>query len=545
MPLEFVRPWWLLGLIAVLIFSLFDYKTAKKAKQQSLIAPHLSEHLVTSPTQSSAQHFAFPLLAIIACIALAGPSFRSIDMPVYKMEKAQVLVLDLSYSMYATDLKPNRLSQAKYKAIDLIKKWAEGEKALIAYAGDAFTISPLTTDGNAIINHIPALSPDIMPVTGSRADLALQRAITLLKNAGYRQGHIVFFSDGIDNASAKKMLAQLKGTPWVISILGVGSERGAPIKLSDGSLLKNKQGEIVVPKLNTQALHNISRATGGLYLTLNNSNRDIEQLGNYFTAKKAHKDKSERSGKNQFAKDDGYWLAFLLLPLFLLLFRKGAFYVLLLTVTIPLSSPRAEASIWKNNQQNAFQAYQDKNYATASQLYEEPMSKGSALYKNKQYQQALEQFTQAVTEHPNNAQAFYNQGNSYAQLQAFDKAIQSYQQALTINPKLKIAQENKKLIEQLKKQQKKQQKNNKQQKSKQQKQQQSSKQPKQLQSSKQQKQQQATEAKQTNKELEELPNWLKNMPDDPSLLLRNKMRLEYQKRAQSQPAKQQSNGDIW
>ena len=173
-PLEFLRPLWLLGIIAVLLFSLLRYKTVKKSKQQGLIAPHLSENLVTAPGQSSKQRIAFPLLAMIASVALAGPSFRSIEMPVYEMEKAQVLVLDLSYSMYATDLKPNRLSLAKYKAIDLIKKWSEGEKALISYAGDAFTISPLTADGNAILNHIPHLSPDIMPVTGSRANLALE-----------------------------------------------------------------------------------------------------------------------------------------------------------------------------------------------------------------------------------------------------------------------------------------------------------------------------------------------------------------------------------
>ena len=89
-------------------------------------------------------------------------------MPLYTLEKAHVLVLDLSYSMYATDLKPNRLTQAKYKAIDLIKKWHEGEKKLLAYAGDAFTISPLTADANAIINHIPHLSPNIMPLPRSR-----------------------------------------------------------------------------------------------------------------------------------------------------------------------------------------------------------------------------------------------------------------------------------------------------------------------------------------------------------------------------------------
>jgi len=219
MPFEFLRPMWLLGLIAIFLFSLLRYKNAKGTDKQPLIASHLSANIVNKASQSNKHQLTFNALAIIACIALAGPTWRSIDMPVYEMEKAQVIVLDLSYSMFATDIKPNRLSQSKFKAIDLVKQWGEGEKALIAYAGDAFTISPLTRDANTIINHIPHLSPDIMPIRGSRADLALEKAIELLTNSGYSQGHIVFISDGISKQQSAEMKERLKGTDWVVSIL--------------------------------------------------------------------------------------------------------------------------------------------------------------------------------------------------------------------------------------------------------------------------------------------------------------------------------------
>ena len=637
MPLEFLRPLWLLGIIAIAIFSLWRYQNVFKSNKQKLIAPHLSENLVNSPRVSSSQRFAFPLLGVIACIALSGPSFRSVQMPVYQLEKAQVLVLDLTYSMYSTDLPPNRLSQEKYKAIDLIKQWNEGDKALIAYAGDAFTISPLTSDGNSIINHISNLSPDIMPVRGSQPERALEHAINLMKNAGYSRGHIVFFSDGIDENASKKMIERLHDTPWVVSVLAIGTNKGAPIKLSDGSLLKDQQNNIVVPKLIESPLYALARATNGLYLRASNTNRDIQQLGHYFTLNNAHKSDKGQSSNNQFPKDDGYWLAFLILPLMLLLFRKGVFYVLLFALSVPFSSQDVYASIWKNNQQNALQAYQQEDYATAADLYKAPLEKGSALYKNKQYKAALEQFNQAVTEQPNNANAFYNQGNTYAQLQQYDKAIEAYSNALSINPDLISADKNKKIIEQLKEQQKQQdnqqksdqqqsdQQKSDQQKSDQQKsdqqqsdqqksdqqqsdqqqsdqqqsdqqqsdQQQSDQQKSEQQKSEQQKaeqqkakqqkseqqkteqqkaeqqkaeqqkaEQQKTEqqtedekasqaeqvnsADQTNKELEELPMWLKNMPDDPSYLLQRKMQAEYQKRSQSQPVMQQkSNGEIW
>ena len=115
-----------------------------------------------------------------------------------------------------------------------------------------------------------------------------------------------------------------------------------------------------------------------------------------------------------------------MLPLLLLLFRRGVFYLLVLTLTLPLFTPDTHASILKNQQQNAFQAYQDKDYATAALLYDKPLEKGSAYYQNKQYKEALDQFNQATIDDPENADAFYNQGNTYAQLQEFDQAIQSY-----------------------------------------------------------------------------------------------------------------------
>ena len=626
MPLEFLRPLWLLGLLVVALLSLFQYKKNKSVDQQPLIAPHLSANIVSKGAHTAKQQLSFSLMAAIACIALAGPTWRNIDMPVYEMEKAQVIAFDLSYSMFATDIQPNRLSQAKFKAIDLVKQWSEGEKALIAYAGDAFTITPLTRDGNAIINHIPNLSPDIMPVRGSRADLALNKAIGLLKNAGYTQGHIVFISDDISEKQAQNMVDKLAGSDWIVSVLAVATSQGAPIKLPDGSLLKNAKGEIVLPRLAAQPFYDITSASKGLYLTSRTDSSDIKKLGSFFNDQQTRKSESEQASADSFAIDDGYWLSFILLPLFLLLFRKGVFFALVLAVYLPFSNPplqAAETSFWKNDQQNGYQAYQNEDYQRASELYDTPFEQGSAFYKNKQYEQALDQFTRATETQPNNANAFYNKGNSYAQLQQFDEAIKAYDDALAIDPNLQQAAKNKEVLEKMKEQQEQQQdqqqsddqseqdsqqdqqqsedqseqnpqqdqqqsEDQSEQDSQQQKQnedqseqdsqqqqqnedqsEQQKQQQEQQQAEKEQQQQQAeqqaeldeqkdesegeqqqaqlTESEsETNEELEALPNWLKNMPDDPSILLRRKMQVEHQKRAQSQPVKQQpNNGVIW
>ena len=614
--LDFIRPYWLLGILIVIAFNLWRYQR-NQFKQTNIIANHLSEHLVTLPETTKNNRLALNALAVIACIALSGPSIRSVELPVYEMQKAQVIAFDLSYSMYATDIKPDRLSRAKYKAIDLLKQWTEGEKALIAYAGDAFTITPLTMDSNSIINHIPYLSPDLMPVRGSRPDLALQKAISLLKNAGYQQGQIVFITDGFDQTSLDKMQEMVNGSKWMVSVLAMATPRGAAIKLPEGGLLKDANGDIVIPTLEADTLYPITQISDGLYLTFDIKGKDISSLANNYNSQKLRKENSESSKKtdNKQLIDDGYWLSLLLIPLFLLLFRKGVFYIVLLALTLPLGTPKVEASIWKNDQQNAYQAFQEKNYKQASEAFASSDWKAAALFKDKQYKQAEAAYLGQNAEQPNNANTLYNLGNAQAMQQKYEQALTSFNAALKINPNFKQAQTNKaaveKLLQQKKQEQEKQQKmdqqqdkkddqkndqqsseksqdqqseqsqqdqqsqqsqqDQKNQQSQQDQKNQQSQQDQQNQQSQQDQQEQSeseqqqvaaeqeaekrdeqkkqaaslTNEQETNQEYEDLPIWLKNMPDDPSLLLRNKMQLEYRKRSANKPVLQKNNGEIW
>ncbi|WP_166371980.1 VWA domain-containing protein [Psychromonas sp. SA13A] len=670
-PLSFIRPYWLIGLIIIAVYSLWRYQRSQH-KQTGIIANHLSEHLVTLPETSKNNRLVITILSAIACIALSGPSLRSVELPVYEIQKAQVIALDLSYSMYATDIKPNRLSRAKYKAIELLKQWSEGEKGLIAYAGDAFTITPLTIDSNAIINHIPHLSPELMPVKGSRPDLALQKAISLLENAGYQQGQIVFISDGFDQQSLNKMKDLITGTKWMVSVLAMATPAGAAITLPNGSLLKDDAGNIVIPKLEANKLYPIANMSDGLYLTFDAKGQEIPLLANHYDTNNTVKE-NQKNAKNMASKqliDDGYWLSLLLLPLFLLLFRKGTFYVALLALTLPLTTPKVEASIWKNSEQNAYQALQDGDYTQASDNFHNPDWKAAALFKDKQYKQAEAIYSEQTTANPKNATTLYNLGNAQAMQKKYQQALESYQQGLALQPDFAQAKANKEAVEKLLEQQeqeKKQQQDqqgqsqqDKQQSSEQQDQQSQSQQDEQQsseqqnqqdqqgqsqqdeqqsseqqnqqdqqgqsqqdeqqsseqqnqqdqqgqsqqdeqQSSKQQNQQDqqgqsqqdeqqsseqqnqqdqqdeqqeqlaqqqaemnaaaqspqdqaaeqeanalsSTNEEDVNKEYEELPIWLKNMPDDPSLLLRNKMQLEYRKRAANKPVLQKNNGEIW
>ncbi|MDO6524663.1 VWA domain-containing protein [Motilimonas sp. 1_MG-2023] len=616
--MELLRPYYLflLPMVALVWWQL--KRRCPKQSLQQLIAPHLSKQLVTGDTASQQGVNLIATLLVIAVIALSGPSFRSHEVPIKQISPARVIVMDMSANMLATDLKPNRLTQARFKALDLVKQRTEGEQALIAYAGDAFTISPLTSDAGNLLNLIPNLAPNIMPAMGNNPLSGLDLGIELLTNSGYQHGDIIFISGGFSASQAEQMQSRLKGQPWRISVLATGTAKGAPISLANGDLLKDAQGNIVVAQLDAPAMQQLARASGGIYVPLSASKRDIELLNNIelLDAQLSRTDSQEQQQTNQ-AVDDGYWLMFLILPFFLLAFRRGQLASIILVGILTVPQP-SQASWWQNSQKQAYDAFEQQNYEQAAQQFDDPLWQGSTLYKAQDYQGAAEAFKQVET-----AEGFYNLGNALAMQQDFKGAIAAYDQALKLAPNLQPAKDNKAKIEELLKpqeqqnqdqqnnqqseQQDKEQQGQDQQSQEQQSQSDQSQQPSEDQQSSEQSQQnqseQNSEAQNTQnqaaknaenqrdqqqdenaqrqdqsqqneqaqtepspvpssqqgsvaspepsdeqqsaqqaisqaiegeaepeEEGPEMPYLLQQMPDDPAILLRNKMRLEYQKR---------------
>ncbi|MEC8206322.1 MAG: VWA domain-containing protein, partial [Pseudomonadota bacterium] len=164
MDFEFIRPalLWLL-IPALIIFSVLLVRN-KKSAPADLIAPHLAQFVMSDNHKKQSQPlWLVVLFTLLAIVFSAGPSFEKKQVPVFQAKNARVIVMDMSYSMFSTDIAPSRLVQARFKALDMIELFKEGDTALVAYAGSAFTISPLTNDASTLANLIPSLSPDIMP----------------------------------------------------------------------------------------------------------------------------------------------------------------------------------------------------------------------------------------------------------------------------------------------------------------------------------------------------------------------------------------------
>lgn len=458
--IHFIRPEWLLGMIPVLILSaLFWRRHSQQSAWKQYISPHLSQLLVTQTVEATHQ----PKWVLIACwiiavIALAGPALNKQSLPVFATEQGRVLIMDMSQSMYATDLSPNRLSYAKFRATDLLNELKEGETGLIAYAGDAYTISPLTRDSSTILNLLPTLSPDIMPTKGSNLAAALSLAEKLLAQGGHVSGDIIVMTDGI-SAQQFNQATSAVNDRYRLSIMAFGSKQGAPIRLADGQLLRDNSNEVVVAKTDYGLLQKLVKQHQGILVPAQTDGSDISTLTQWL-ASDGKASETELAGETW--QDLGPYLAMLLVIPILMSFRQGLLTVMLNPVLLLSAamafglthSQPAQASVWQDlwqtQDQQAESAFQQGEFAQAADTFKDTQWRASAHYKAGNYQQALAEFEQN-----NTAQGLFNQGNALMQLKDYPEAITRYQKAIAAQAPFIEAEQNLALAQQLLEQQKK------------------------------------------------------------------------------------------
>lgn len=466
---HFLHPTWLLALFPLgllLWLSIKNHATA--STWEKIIDPKLLPVLLQGKDKTTT-NFVKWLLGLgwlIATLALADPTWEKVPKPVFQTNTARILVLDLSNSMLIDDLKPSRLARARFKIEDILSsqflKNEEGQTGLVVFAGDAFTVSPLTRDVATIRSLLKVLTPRLLPVQGSRVDLGLKKAHELLKQAGVQNGSVLLIADGIaDNELALSEAKSLRKATHQLSVLGVGTDAGGQ--------LRTRQGQKITVKLERDALQTLAQAGGGSYHSISNNNADLNQL-----LKKSSKNTGEIE-KNTDLVDDilstdlnneewkslGPYLVFLLLPLAALAFRKGwllsivaSAFILTLVLhpqtAMAFSFDESWQALWKNKEQRAHDAILKKQYDKASQLAKSPLRRGVAEYKKNDFESALKSFK---TEQ--GAVARFNEGNTLARLKKYKEALKAYDKALKKQPDMADAKANKKSIKRFLKQQKK------------------------------------------------------------------------------------------
>lgn len=596
--LHLLRPWWLLAIPLVLGLLWLWFKQGRQHNQfAGRIDPVLLEVLLdTDPTDSSKR---LPWLVsagcVLAVLALAGPSWERLPQPVERDGDGLVLVLDLSLSMYVRDIQPSRLVRAQQKITDVLRQRTQGFTGLIAYAGDAHIVAPLTDDTETITNLLASLSPEMMPVLGSDTGAAIALAQDLLRSAGMAQGRILLVTDGIDRIAD---VSALRTRDYPLSILGIGTAEGAPIPLDfakqPGRVLQTQQGDIIRARLDDERLREVADLGYGIYRTAQLGDADLQALLSTALPGDDPTIDSERQF-DQWA-DRGYLLALLLLPLAALGFRKGTFATLapliapstlLIGAALLLSAPPAQAGwwqdLWERADQQAHRALIEGSPERAATLFEDEDWRAIANYRSGEYEAASQAFAEAIENERLAADAnltpltpTYNHGNALARLGAYEQAIEAYDSVLASDPAHEDAAFNRELVAKLLEQQQQasEQDNDEQQDNQGQQGEQSREdesqqnndpnEPQEPDSESQtgeneeqqeqnpqeegergEEQEQQESLASRDEDAEAMEQWLRRVPDDPGGLLRRKFQYETNARLRSGEARAREREKIW
>ena len=581
---HFLRPVWLLAAIpAILLVGVMWRVNSNVTAWDKAIDKNLLPFLLDR-SKNAAQRTPLLMLLlawILSALSMAGPVWEELPQPVQKREDALVIVLDLSLSMFAPDHNPSRLDLAKRKLRDILALREEGQTALVVYAGDAHTVTPLTDDVVTIDALVPSLSPNIMPLFGSDPIPAIDMAISLLDDIESSDGRILLITDGISGFDQEQLITdQMQDTGYELLVMGVGTEEGAPIRTSDGSFLTDQNGAMVVPTLNRNVLQSLVNRVNGRYHDIQLSDADLAYLLTENTLLD-NEELTEVEEEFDVWNEAGPYLLLLVLPLCALSFRKGWLFTTFLAFVINLHLPSKNAlafewiDLWKTKDQQAAEAFADENHELAASLFEQSGWRGAANYRAKNYESAIASFSTTDT-----ADGHYNRGNALALAGNLPEAIAAYDVAISRDPEHADAIYNKEIVERLLEEQESEQGENQEgenqenqseqnsQSESQEQNQNSENQDQESQEGNEEQQQneqqneapeeqessesnseQNTPSESSNEEFEDqqaLEQWLRRIEDDPGELLRRKFRYQYRQRQLNGTANSiQNGGQIW
>ncbi len=226
--------------------------------------------------------FVLILVALIfVIIGVAGPQFGSKLQQVKKQGVELMVVLDVSNSMLAQDIKPSRLEKAKMAISRMVEKLSDDKVGMIVFAGDAYVQLPITTDYSSAKLFLSNISTDIVPIQGTAIGAAIDLAAKSFTPETETSKAIIVITDGEnhqDDAVAAARSAHEKGI--TIHAIGMGLEQGAPIPEQGhpGQFMKDANGNVVVSKLDEKTLREVAKAGEGLYVRASNTNVGLSRL---------------------------------------------------------------------------------------------------------------------------------------------------------------------------------------------------------------------------------------------------------------------------
>lgn len=446
--LQWLRPWWLCALPLVALMAWRWWRArAGAGPWRAVVDADLLAHLAGRAPDASAR-LALGIAATaltLVLVALAGPAWRAQPLALHRDLSVRIVVLDLSPSMDAIDLSPSRIERARAAIAAILRDSAGAQLGLVVFGADAFTVAPLSNDPAALIHLLGGLRTGTLPRAGSRPDLGLGLARTLIEGAG-TTGDVILVGDSAGDERAVHAARALSDAGYPLSVLAVGTAHGGPVRLASGAFARTEAGEIHVARPEFAALERLAREGGGQYRLLT-AGGETPRFARGAPAWGESRAMPARSASQR--QDDGAWLALLALPFAALLFRRGWLAAFALAIALPPPLAHAQAldwqDLWRRADQQAAGTFAGTRSDDAARLLARlgPGSPWHALllYRAGRHAEAAAHFAAQDT-----ADAHYNRGNALALEGQLDAALAAYGAALARNPGMRDALFNRALV---------------------------------------------------------------------------------------------------
>jgi Ca-activated chloride channel family protein len=409
---------------------------------------------------------------VLLIIAAARPQFGQSERTEKRQGIEAIVALDISNSMLAEDVAPNRLDRAKQMLSKLMDNMINDKVGLVVFAGDAFVQLPITCDYVSAKMFLNTIKPELIKTQGTAIGQALSTSIRCFGEQSEASRAIILITDGENHEDdAVAVAKRAKEAGIQVLVVGIGKPEGSPIPMpGTNNFRKDREGNVVVSKLNEEMCREIAQAGGGIYVRCDNSNtatkaiqKELDKLATQEIETQVYTDYNEQF--QSFAL-----IALLLLVIDFFIFNrknkaltkldifgengkwkmengKWSFLALMLLVSLSTFAQQESSDVRRGNKD-----YRKQNYTAAEVNYRRGLEKnkngyeahynlGDALFKQDKYADAQTEFETAAKildkdkDKARYAKAMHNIGNCAFAQQQYGQAVGAYQESLRANPK--------------------------------------------------------------------------------------------------------------